>query len=119
MPFASTFSNLIVKLKTKEMKTQSKAQHWTVTNSNNSDFLDIDGESRICSIDISEPVLKEQGITRREAEANAKLIASAPLLLEALKAAQYYIVYKEGGENGAVPIHPLPMIVNAISKATN
>jgi hypothetical protein len=110
MPFASTFSNLIVKLKTKEMKTQSKAQHWTVTNSNNSDFLDIDGESRI---------LKEQGITRREAEANAKLIASAPLLLEALKAAQYYIVYKEGGENGAVPIHPLPMIVNAISKATN
>src|SRR5688572_8838355 len=67
------------------MNSTKTKQAWTVTNSNNSDFLDIDGESRICSIDVSEPVLAEQGITRREAEANAKLIASAPLLLEALK----------------------------------
>jgi len=55
-------------------------ENWTVTNSNHPDYLDIDGDIRICSIDISEEILTEQGITIEEAKSIASLISSCPTL---------------------------------------
>lgn len=48
--------------------------NWTATNSNNSDYWDIDGECRICSIDI-QALIQADG-NREEAEANAQRIVT-------------------------------------------
>ena len=50
---------------------------WSWTNSNNSDYIDIDGDYRICSIPCDVDTLAEQEITKEQAIENAARIVKA------------------------------------------
>lgn len=67
----------------------------TWTNSNNNEFIDIDGDFRIASIDINETILIEQDVTKEQMIAIAAELThrynTFPALLEALKKCHYQL----------------------------
>lgn len=62
----------------------------------------------ICTVQSADHV--DEGITRKVAEANARLIASAPDMLEALQNLE--------NDDGSIPAHAWAMVQAAIKKAT-
>jgi hypothetical protein len=61
---------------------------------------------------------RENGIGEAEAEANARLIAAAPELLEACKAILTLEELEMGDDSLLPPEHPKAMVYAAIAKAT-
>lgn len=82
------------------METNNETIKWSFTNSNNSDYIDIDGDTRICSMDVRPEVLEEQGITLDEALSNAEKIVTCvngydALLEENKRLKNLLIAYKD------------------------
>jgi hypothetical protein len=113
------FFNLIVKLKTKEMKTQNKAKHtegnWRVRDLSTVGILIATKDKNIClAIDTG-------GMPRDEAEANAKLIAASPIMLSVLQDVISVLNEQLTGDAMDNPDIAKMMqdVESAISKATN
>jgi hypothetical protein len=92
-----------------EKFTQGK---WIVKSENDGSNIyikDATNTAAICKLYTQNAIV----LNKEEAVANAKLIASAPELLEALKA-----VFKSKTERGIIGVEEMSLVINAINKAT-
>ncbi len=101
-------------MKLNKMSTKHTQGNWEVSKHGNNDSFGVHAEG--CANDLAIVIGgNEQG---GEAEANAKLIAAAPDMLEALQACMDSFDYM-GGLNHAASRHARKLANAAINKATN